>query len=228
MIDLIMKEFATAEYDCIGENIFASKNRKDFWMVRQKEGMFSTDEIESIAEEETIKNLYGEYMYFEKCTSVLLLEMVTSYNAVHVIETENDPYFFKKYVIQYRREDAENLRKRMDNDEYKDKRLGEILTTDSLFDELKNDGSGDLKLLYSIAHKLPFVMIDVKKKVYEQDLNFDFGDDNKNRLFRMIENDGLSDDDIRGENDITTKKIEKVIENFLNPDGNEEMENIQG
>ena len=72
-------------------------------------------------------------------------------------------YVFKKYVIQYTQEDWDAIRNVIDDEVP----LSNILMQEKHFASLKANPDSPLNLLYNIAHKLPFVTMNVMKKDYD-------------------------------------------------------------
>ena len=76
-----------------------------------------------------------------------------------IIEIENDPFYFKKYVLAYTTESSKET-----IEKFSPENFSPMLMQPKSFKALKDeaDSSGPYHLLYSIAHKLPFLMTDVQ------------------------------------------------------------------
>ena len=153
------------------------------------------------------------YIAATKNTSVLVLkkvEYINDANKSWAVEVENDKFFFKKYVLLYT-DAAWNMLK--DNILiYKEKGLSAYLVETENFEKLKEDTSdGAYSLLYGIAHKLPFLLVEMQKSKLE--LSYP--------AFRSSSavcetNDWLnsiSDED---------EEIEKYLDEIINSTGNEQ------
>lgn len=164
--ELIFEEFSEAGYSEIEKTerlpIWANESKSDFWMVFDD---LNLDEDEQ-------KDLYDEYRHIteayqaaEKNISVLILKKVHQIEEVErqwAVETENDKLFFKKYVLLYTEEAYTKLRNQVLVD--KEKHLSDYLSDGNVFKKLMSDeADGAYTLLYGIAHKLPFLLVQMEK-----------------------------------------------------------------
>lgn len=163
---LIFTEFTNAGYNPIGEVsnslVFSNIDKSDFWIILDD---FVTDV-------EYQKNLFVKYKELtsgypaaDKNVSVLVMKKVEHIDSTMqklAIEMENDRFFFKKYVLLYTNEALEKLTNDILNDS--DKTLSDYLRNAEVFENLKKDSiDGAYTLLYGIAHKLPFVLVEMEK-----------------------------------------------------------------
>lgn len=170
LINVIYNEFKKAGYESTDHFLWQHNKYKDFWVVLDIEGNYDLKTLQS----QTYNRLLDERVKepeLEKNTSLLILNKVekSGKSRERVIEDENDEFVFKKYVIQYTEEEWTILRDQIaDNHES----IGKLIMNTSFFEVLKRDPNGEMRLLYSIAHKLPFVTMDVTKRDYNvsQDL----------------------------------------------------------
>ena len=90
------------------------------------------------------------------------VEYINDANKNWAVEVETDKFFFKKYVLLYT-DSAWNMLK--DNIlVYKEKSLSAYLVETENFEKLKADTpDGAYSLLYGIAHKLPFLLVEMQK-----------------------------------------------------------------
>lgn len=123
---------------------------------------------------------------FNKNTSMLILwECSTSeINKGLVQVIEEDPYQFKKYVIPYTDETLSDLSENID--EEISTSLTELLANNSVFQDYKNNyGTYNWRhLLYTIAHKLPFLDIHIDENQSIHNI--------EKRSNELIENDNLT------------------------------------
>lgn len=134
-------------------------NYKDFWIIVNAEEEFKLEDQETIAEK--AKTIFAQFKEAEKNTSLLVLLQVKQINeriSDTIIEIENDPFYFKKYVLAYTESSKETIEK------YCIESFSSILMQPNNFQALKDEAdiSDPYHLLYSIAHKLPFLMTDVQ------------------------------------------------------------------
>lgn len=80
-----------------------------------------------------------------------------------MIDDENNIYFYKKYVIQYTDDEWDSAHS-MITQGYSG--LGDLLMKTEVFEQVKQQNNSPYHLLYTIAHKLPFVMMHVERKEY--------------------------------------------------------------
>ena len=76
-----------------------------------------------------------------------------------IIEIENDPFYFKKYVLAYTTKSSKETIEKISPENF-----SSMLMQPKSFKALKDEAevSDPYHLLYSIAHKLPFLMTDVQ------------------------------------------------------------------
>lgn len=165
LIDLIYTEFQRAGYVSTDHILWRHKMYKDFWVVLDIEGNYDLEAVQDM----TFKRLKDERIKepeMEKNTSLLILNKVKVFEKKleKVIEEENDEFIFKKYIIQYTNADWGVVKDLIADD---GESLGRLIMKPALFDVLKRAPNGGISLLYSIAHKLPFVTMDVTKRDYE-------------------------------------------------------------
>ena len=165
LIDLINKEFQKAGYVSTDHILWCHNMYKDFWVVLDIEGNYNLDEVQDL----TYRRLKDERIKepeIEKNTSLLILNKVKVFEKKieKVIEEENNEFIFKKYIIQYTNADWGVVKDLIADDS---ESVGRLIMKPTFFDILKRVPNGGISLLYSIAHKLPFVTMDVTKRDYE-------------------------------------------------------------
>lgn len=165
MNKFITELFKQFNYEVIDEaeaediSFFKHINYKDFWIIVNAVNAFKLEDQETIAGK--AKTIFAQYKEAEKNTSLLVLlqvEQISEGILDDIVEIENDPFYFKKYVLAYTKSSKEAIK------QYSIKNFSSILMQPRNFQALKNEAevSDPYHLLYSIAHKLPFLMTDVQ------------------------------------------------------------------
>ncbi len=165
IIELITSEFLAADYEKVKSNnngiIFRHTVHADYWIILTE---FNISEQEHIFA--TFQRVVDK-PDAEKNVSLLWVRNINartqSFNDESV-EIENDPLFFKKYVLLYTDEEWNGVIQNLPPT--KDTKLSTLLMDTKLFNCLKSNQTNYATLLYSIAHKLPFLMIDARHKDY--------------------------------------------------------------
>lgn len=100
---------------------------------------------------------------FDKNTSLLIINNTTASDIVrqNIFKIEEDPFQFKKYVLTYTDESLTILKSKIEKDN--SERLLNLLVDENIFNEYKESHQNYSwhNLLYNIAHKLPFLKINV-------------------------------------------------------------------
>lgn len=165
ILQVIDREFFLAEYEKLKEGfpLYSHRDYGDFWIVIE-----CNDYEFPIQDEiyEKFSEILKHYKEAEKNTSLLFLNKVDSWqgeNNDKIMSLENDPYFYKKYVITYT-----PAMEKQALDILGEKNIGEIVSNNELFKQLKsreNEENG-LSLLYTIIHKLVFVGIPAEREQF--------------------------------------------------------------
>lgn len=166
--DIISRELKIANYSCCSDRFWHHSVYADYWLVVQHIGPFNIEELQ----EKCYADLEQERLIFpdsDKNTSLLILNQVESKNRDIVVSVEDNSFYFKKYVIQYTEEEIARCLDYINGQPRIS--LGKILLNPDLFSEIKRNLNNPMSLLYTIAHKLPFVMMEVEKKTYSIDTN---------------------------------------------------------
>lgn len=144
-----------------GNIIMKHREYGDFWIIHQCID-FELEEQNAIYE--SYRNIFVDYKDADKNTSLLIIinvELADDTLKKRIIDIENDPFLFKKYVLVYNENDWEELLKVIAG-----KEVSKLIMEREAFRKLKEedlqDGIGCYHLLYSIAHKLPFMMANVQ------------------------------------------------------------------
>lgn len=154
--DFIIKEFTTNGYDIIGnlENILLLKNHvhEDYWLIA--EDVVCYQEQANLFQK--IQNsYYPDYPLAEKNISLLILYDAKSLtiDANEIIAIENDPIYFKKYMLAYTYESYISLMDLLANSS-----VADLAMNNDIFSKMMGEEElGPATLLYNIMHKLPFI-----------------------------------------------------------------------
>ena len=208
MIDLILNEFGIANYHLLknkqGKFLLTNEANSDFWIIL-------SDYDVAVDKQQELFELYRqemkEYSTAEKNTSILILKCISHFDEeikAWAVETENDKYYFKKYVLLYTQKAWDSL-----NNEIlvaPKKKLSDYLIDSSVFENLKNDSSdGPYTLLYGIAHKLPFLLLEMEKSKLELSYPTNWATDENKETNEWV--DGIPDKD---------NEIDDYIDKLLN------------
>lgn len=216
LIDLIYNEFKIAQYDEIGTGILKHHVYNDFWVIVNIDGDYELDELQ----EDIFARLDGmrkDFPSSEKSTSLLIIQRVGS-NAgkkpKKVIEDENNVYYFKKYVIQYTESEWNEAKMLIDEG----RSLGELLMETEVFEQVKQNMNSANKLLYMVAHKLPFIMMQAERRPYDPNPNIVVSAELQHLLERIDEFR-----DMQGRNATEDELIEAstFIDQWINEGNNE-------
>lgn len=165
ILQVIDKEFFLAGYETLNEGspLYSHRDYADFWIVIEcRDCDFPIqDEIY-----EKFSDVLKYHKEAEKNTSLLFLNKIDSWQGKSndkIMSIENDPYFFKKYVITYTPEMEKQALDILGN-----KSVGDIVSNKEIFKQLKtqNNGKNGLALLYSIIHKLVFVEVSTEQEKF--------------------------------------------------------------
>ena len=140
----------------------------DFWILTSE---FDINERQKQLSAVYEDNVCSEYPSALKNTSLLYVKNQNTVNLDKedncIIEIENNPYHFKKYVLAYTDAAFNNFIKLFEIRENEFSISKELMKKDN-FEKLKEENSfGPYHLLCSIAHKLPFAVIDVVQKKFD-------------------------------------------------------------
>ena len=137
------------------------KNYADFWIIVNAVDAFKLEDQETIAEKAKT-TIFNQQKEAEKNTShhvLLEVEQISEGILDTIIEIENDPFYFKKYVLAYTTKSSKETIEKISPENF-----SSMLMQPKSFKALKDEAevSDPYHLLYSIAHKLPFLMTDVQ------------------------------------------------------------------
>lgn len=211
---LIKKQFEENGYSVLGivhEDLLFLKNNEheDYWLVAVGVECYQNQDV---LFEKMQSSFYKEYPLAVKNTSLLILydtetDLLES-NAL--IEIENDPLYFKKYVLCYTEESYNKLIDMLKGDS-----VADLAMNNEVFTSMMNENVfGPASLLYSIMHKLPFIPL--KQTIVDKEAQAIFysGKSNAEELIPFL--DALLDED---------KNLNQAVENLLKIEGNGEIDN---
>lgn len=138
-------------------------NIRYYWLIIEVE-VFDSDLILAFQDvwfEECKKEIKDKD--FDKNASLLIIykREETDIKKKHVFKIEEDPFQFKKYVLTYTDDSLVNLKAKIKDDN--SEMLLNLLVDENIFNEYKDTHQNHSwhNLLYNIAHKLPFLNINV-------------------------------------------------------------------
>lgn len=172
--DFLFTCFKTYGYEihwrCQDLNFIVLKHSvyNDFWILTSE---FDINERQKQLSSVYEDNVCSEYPSALKNTSLLYVKKQNTVDLDKedkcIIEVENNPYHFKKYVLAYTDVAFNNFIKLLEVSEGGFSISKELMEKGN-FEKLKKENSfGPYHLLYSIAHKLPFAVIDVMLKKFD-------------------------------------------------------------
>ena len=172
--DFLFTCFKTYGYEihwrCQDLNFIVLKHSvyNDFWILTSE---FDINERQKQLSAVYNDNVCSEYPSALKNTSLLYVKKQNTVDLDKedkcIIEVEKNPYHFKKYVLAYTDAAFNNFIKLFDIRKNEFSISKELMKKDN-FEKLKEENSfGPYHLLYSIAHKLPFAVIDVMLKKFD-------------------------------------------------------------
>lgn len=172
--DFLFTCFKTYGYEihwqCQNLNFIVLKHSvyNDFWILTSE---FDINERQKQLSAVYNDNVCSEYPSALKNTSLLYVKKQNTVDLDKedkcIIEVENNPYHFKKYVLAFTDAAFNNFIKLFEIRKNEFSISKELMKKDN-FEKLKEENSfGPYHLLYSIAHKLPFAVIDVMLKKFD-------------------------------------------------------------
>lgn len=154
-----------------GQFLFKHKDKEDYWIV--SDGLWAMEHQYELFQE-LKKEHKNEFPRADKNTSMLLLINMESENITEdderFVQIENDPLYFKKYVLTYTAKAFSTLMQKINGMEVS--LLEDVVMNNHIFVDLTCNEEY-AKLLYTIVHKLPFVPVHTEKvKDYDNQLSF--------------------------------------------------------
>lgn len=155
LIEILTREFSKAGYmpkETKDGIIWKYETGVDYWLIL--EGLLNDDS--QFALFDSLKSFFDEYPDAEKNMSILCVVKDSEADEETIIKIENDVNYFKKYVLKYTDDEFDEIRNLVS-----EKTISELVMEESIFKSLKD---GHNSLLYNIAHKLPFIIMNVQSK----------------------------------------------------------------
>ena len=163
--EIIIKEFEkwgyTCQKDIDGSLLYASTTGYDYWLI--------CSNIDVLLVQKRFFDILSEcsndFEFIEKnLTLLLLLDVDSEFNALDSIKVENNKSYFKKFVLRYSSQAAEELIKLFEVNNANS--IADLLLSEQCFNQMKRESLAlnGVSLLYSIAHKLPFIPVNSKLK----------------------------------------------------------------
>lgn len=166
MKSIIRKLFSYHEFDLLeldfGDLYLSRDDRKYYWLIVEENILPNILEQQDEWFEKCKERIDSKE--FDKNTSMLILgdKETSKSQKQDVLRIEEDPFQFKKYVLLYTAESLKNLNEQSNNGEAKE--ILDLIINEDVFKSYKfNYADYNWRnLLYNIAHKLPFLDINVK------------------------------------------------------------------
>lgn len=146
---------------------FEDINKKNYWLIIEVDNLNNVLENQSKYFEQAKGRVNNEW--FDKNVNLLILHRVEHFNNIQhlVLEIEENPYLFKKQIILYKETECDSLNKATQLEEITIKDFIERKILDeSVFKEHKDKTNNNNyeSLLYRLAHKIPFIKLNIKKE----------------------------------------------------------------
>lgn len=173
---IILNEFTVNDYLILLEEegivYLKHQNFEEYWIVYFRE--FNL-ENQSESYSHYLELFAEQYPTIKKNTSLVIVEEEGRKSDDEIVSIENDPYLFKKYYLSYNAENAEGLERLLSQEEGALVKVEELMVKPEAFSHLKEEAAGGVyHLLYTIAHKLPFLPVIVDhEEVMNTDLVLD-------------------------------------------------------
>lgn len=164
ILEFIFDEFIKAKYVVVKRDIkeftciLKHNYHEDYWIVMND---FNLEQQKEYFK--TCQSIVGQDPASLKNISVLIVKEVENIGINErqwCIDLENNPFFFKKYGLVYTMDAWSKLKelfKSMPDDSFTS-----IIMKPELFSQYKDGDNVDIALMYSIAHKMPFIMIETQ------------------------------------------------------------------
>ena len=178
MKDILKRLFIDNGYNChySDEKIYVLKHRDydDFWIIRNYSKNLQYEQYDNLSF--VTEQVFHEHKTVEKNISMIItmkVSSITNKTNQTIIELEDDPFCFKKYVIHYADIDLQELEPMIDPVTIAPNTITDIIMDRMSFSDLKNEivdfkqRVGKFHLLYMLAHKLPFLLMNVTRQSAE-------------------------------------------------------------
>lgn len=184
IFDIIVNEFTAGDYTLLenvsGMPLFCSNDGKDYWIIANDPNILESQK--SLFKQLTEKST--QYIHIEKNLSLLLLQDVSVQgDRFEAIKVEKDKSYFKKYLLNYSTDEVYDLVSIMDSRHATT--IADLLMETEYFSFLKKNPNvqSGVHLLYTLAHKLPFIPVNTIVKD-RKEVNFHFSSPD---MFSLLE-----------------------------------------
>lgn len=166
MRDLIQRLFNVHNFKLIelqfGDLYFSNDDRKYYWLVVEQNGVSKVIELQDEWFEKCKEHI--DTKEFDKNTSLLVLANndKNEIQKKEILSIEEDPFQFKKYVLLFTSDIMKQLLEQTEKGN--PEKILELIVNESVFNNYKSNYSEPSwrHLLYNLAHKLPFLKINVE------------------------------------------------------------------
>lgn len=188
MLELVRSEFEQWGYslkkDIDGVLLYASNVGYDYWVI------CSNIDIITIQKDlfDQVMEYREELDFIEKnLTLLLLIDENGEQRSLDSIRIENNKSYFKKFVLRYTFDSVQDLNKLMAEKDVSS--IANLLLSEQYFNNIKNDSQSfrGVSLLYSMAHKLPFIPI-ISETKERGVVNLHFSSSELSELLQWVEN----------------------------------------
>jgi hypothetical protein len=166
MIDIVTKLFEDRGYEekhSSDMKIFSLKEKYNYWVVISLDilNQIREDQIELFVKAKEIIN----QPQFDKNANLLVLNKVENLEDVnkdYLLQVEEDPFHFKKCIIYYTKDELAKLKEAI-GDFAVTASIESMILREEIFSIHKQsfDANEYQSLLYRIAHKMPFIKINI-------------------------------------------------------------------
>lgn len=185
---------------------FKNKVHDDYWLVAESTLQY---EHQSELYDWFKENIVSRSSLAEKNTSLLLLvDTDSQQDEYDEVEIENDPLYFKKYVLPYDNDSFHEMEEKVANSQ--EGSFDSLIMNNDTFEAIRN-GEKYATLLYTIVHKLPFIPIHVVTQQAKQQV-FSFSNQALEEIFDSL--DGLP-------TELREDDVISFINNYLDADNND-------
>lgn len=188
IFDIIVNEFEAGGYTFLealsGMPLFCSNDGTDYWII--------VNDSKTLESQKALYNQLTErssqYIHIEKNLSLLLLQDVSAQgDRLDAVKVEKDKSYFKKYLLNYSSDEVNDLLSIMDSKHAET--VADLLMETEYFSCVKKkpDAKSGVNLLFTIAHKLPFIPVKTNVKD-KKEINFHFSSPDMFSLLEWVNN----------------------------------------
>jgi hypothetical protein len=145
-----------------GDLYISNDDRKYYWLVVEQSDISRVLELQDEWFEKSKEHI--DTKEFDKNTSLLVLANndKNEIQKKEILSIEEDPFQFKKYVLLFTSDILKQLLE--ETEKGKPEKILELIVNESVFNDYKNNYLEPTwrHLLYNLAHKLPFLKINVE------------------------------------------------------------------